>query len=220
MIARPGAALAIVVVAATATAAAAPPVPAEGRLDYVIARNGEPIGSHAIVFRREGQRLVVETKVEIVVKMAMIAVYRFTKTSRETWLGGNIVAYEAQTDDDGKSLTVAARADGGRIVIEGASGDGEAPLGTLVSGYWNIATVRQTRLIDSENGDVVEVEAEGGDEEGLTVGGRKLRAHYWRLKGKLARDLWYGEDGLMLAMRSVASDDSVIETVRVFTAPR
>ena len=82
----------------------AAPALAADRIEMEITRNDEFIGTHSIDFVREGGRLHVDTKVEVAVKMAFVTVYRMLKTSRETWEGDRVVAYDATIDDNGMAF--------------------------------------------------------------------------------------------------------------------
>jgi hypothetical protein len=190
----------------------AAPAPAADRIEMDIIRNDEHIGTHSIDFVREGDRLHVDTKVEVAVKMAFVTVYRMLKTSRETWKEGRVVAYDATVDDNGTVSKIRVRPNGENLVVEGPAGRVTAPLGTMISGYWSDRTVKQKLLVDSSDGVLRRVTVGEPSEETLAAGGRKLEVRRYRMTGDLVRDLWYGPDGRLVKMRETASDGSVIVT--------
>ena len=208
------AALLAIVAVATPAVSAAPPIPKTGKLAYIINRDGAQIGTHVITFEREGDRLFVDTKVDVDVKLAFISLYKFVKRAREVWKDGRVIGYEARVDDNGNIMEARAEANGSKLVLEGPNGKAVAPLGTMISGYWNIATVDQDRLVDSEDARLRKVAFEGGSEQTIEIEGRSVKARYFRVTGALVRELWYDAKGLLLKMRAVASDGSVIETVK------
>jgi hypothetical protein len=191
-------------------AAALPSARADDRIEMTITRDKEPIGTHTVTFAREGDRLHVDTRVEIAVKIAFLTVYRMLKTSRETWEGGRMVAYTATIDDNGTISTVRVRPEAGRLAIDGPEGRVTAPLGTMMSGYWSEKCVTQTLLIDSSDGVLRRVATGKATPEKL--GERGMRTRRYRMTGDLTRDLWYGEDGRLVRVREIASDNSVIVT--------
>jgi hypothetical protein len=191
-----------------------PPVPDSMRLDYVIKRNGDPIGSHVIAFKRDKGDLLVDTTIKVAVRIMFVTVYRYEKTARETWRDGKVVAYRADTNDDGDPIKGRVGLGPKGLVAQGPKGRVIAPSGTMISGYWNIATVKQTALIDSENVTLVPIEVQGGEPANITIGDRKFTTRHFRITGELARDLWYGRDGLLIKMRAIGSDGSVIDTDR------
>ncbi len=190
-----------------------PPVPQSGSLEFDIIRDGDKIGAHRFVFRRRGDVLTVETTVDVAVKFAFITVYRFRKTSRETWRDGRVIAYQAETDDNGTDIRLRVESGPEGMIVHGPKGRDVAPPGTMISGYWNQATMGQHHLIDSEDGTVVPIKVEGVGPAEITIGGFRVRTRYYRITGELARELWYGTDGLLVRMRSIGSDGSVIETI-------
>jgi hypothetical protein len=183
---------------------------AADRIEMTVTRNKEPIGTHTITFAREGDRLHVDTKVEIAVKIAFLTVYRMHKASRETWEGGRMVAYTATIDDNGTISTIRVRPEAGKLAIDGPEGRVMAPLGTMMSGYWSEKCVTQTLLIDSSDGVLRRVATGKATPEKL--GDRGMRTRRYRMTGDLTRDLWYGEDGRLVRVREIASDNSVIVT--------
>lgn len=192
----------------------APPAPSAMRLEYVIKRNGDPIGSHVITFTREDGDLLVDTRIEVAVRILFVTVYRYRKFARETWRGGRVVAYRADTDDDGDTITGRVISGPEGLVAEGPKGKTVAPFGTMISGYWNMATVKQTALIDSEDVTLVPIKVLGGEAAAITIGDRRFETRRYRITGALARELWYGADGLLVKMRAIGSDGSVIDTDR------
>ena len=104
-----------------------------------ITHNDEHIGTHSISFVREGERLHVDTKVEVAVKMAFVTVYRMLKTSRETWERDRVVAYaRALGRGPLEAFALAERAlvravsDAGRAGPRGASGDSQDCLAEIL----------------------------------------------------------------------------------------
>lgn len=202
------------IAAAGFSAVAGPLIPETGKLDYVVNRDGDQIGTHVITFRRKGERLLVDTNVDVAVKLAFITLYRFAKRAREVWKDGRVVGYRVTVNDNGNIIEASAKANGTKLLLDGPNGKAVAPLGTMVSGYWSIDTVTQKALIDSEEGRLRPVEFKGGEEQTIDIKGRSFKARYYRLTGALVREVWYDAKGLLLKMRAIARDGSVIETVK------
>ncbi|NQU69292.1 MAG: hypothetical protein HQ514_02015, partial [Rhodospirillales bacterium] len=100
------------------------------------------------------------------------------------------------------------------LVAEGPKGKTIAPPDAMISGYWNMATVKKTELIDSENAALVPIKVLGGEAVRLAIGDRKYDTRHFRITGELAQELWYGADGLLIKTRAVGSDGSIIDTDR------
>ena len=190
------------------------PVPASKRLDYVINRNGDPIGTHVITFKREKGNLLVDTQVKVAVRMLFVTVYRYEKSARETWRDGRVTAYQADTDDNGDPIKGRVVLTSEGLVAKGPKGKAIVPPGTMISGYWNMATVKQTALIDSKDVTLVPIKVMGGKAVRITIGAQTFETHHYRITGELARELWYDADGLLVKMRAIGSDGSIIDTDR------
>mgnify|MGYP000439326985 CR=1 FL=1 len=187
----------------------------DGKVDYVVKRNGEKIGALKMEFRQEGNRLVVTSDYGIQIRLMSIVLYRYDKRMTETYEDGRLVGYAAKIDDNGGKSSVSAVPDGDGLTIMHRAGTVNAPPGLYPSTYWPPETVNQTRLIDSSDGVLVDVKTEPVAEENLKVDGRTLKAKRYRMTGDLERDLWYAADGgEWLKMRMKASDGSVIEIER------
>jgi hypothetical protein len=116
-------------------------------------RHGSPIGEHRVTFRLDDNRLTVDTRVEIAVKVLFFTVFRFRHEAEEVWQSDRLVSVKSTTDDNGTLLRVSGQAvaDGFRIIGE------DGPF--LASGHlltsnalWDNRVVRENRLIDVQHG--------------------------------------------------------------------
>ena len=181
-------------------------------LSYGIFRNGDEIGSARTTFRREGDRLVVETAIKIVVKIAFVSVYRQEELKREYWRNGVMVEYTADLDKNGEKVSVRAKQNGVSLETQGPAGRTKAPIGLIPSTYWNSDTVRQTRLLDSTTGAVVNVTVSPNGSERIKTGNGAVQARRYRMTGDLDRELWYDESGALVALKfTESSGGSTIE---------
>jgi hypothetical protein len=82
--------------------------------------HGASIGEHRVAFGADGDRLVVDTHVDIAVRVLFFNVFRLTHDAQEIWQSGRLVSVTSTTDRDGTRLQVSgsAVADGFRIVGE------------------------------------------------------------------------------------------------------
>ncbi|CAN0401122.1 unnamed protein product [Discosporangium mesarthrocarpum] len=186
-----------------------------GNVDYVVKRNGGPIGTLKIAFKRDGNRLVATSHYSIKVKLMAIVLYRYDKRMVETYEDGQLIAYSADIDDNGTNSTVQVTRKDGALSIVHPKGTLTAPLGTMPSTYWAPATVAQTRLIDSSDGVFLNVKTVEAATEDLTVDSRTIRAKRYQMSGEAERQLWYdAKSGVWLKMKLKGSDGSTIEIER------
>lgn len=177
---------------AEAALPATPPAPA---LSFRVERAGDPIGTHKVSFTREGDELHVAIDIDLAVSFGPITVFRYTHRNRETWREGKLVALETETNDDGKRYTVSAKAtEDGLEVTSSANGTFMAPADIIPTSYWNPATLRQTQLLDTQKGRILDVEIEEMGAREAEAGGRTVPVEEYRMTGDLKLKLWYSRD--------------------------
>ncbi|MGZ5140732.1 MAG: DUF6134 family protein [Burkholderiales bacterium] len=125
-------------------------------LSFRALRKGSPIGVHTVTFRRDGDRLVVTTHIDISVKVLLFTAFYLKHDAEEIWQAGRLVAVKSTTDDNGTRLQVSgSSADGGFRII-GEDGPFLAPAELLTSNMlWDIRMLSAERLIDVQYGGVI-----------------------------------------------------------------
>lgn len=166
-------------------------------LRFRVLRHGSPVGEHRVTFRPDGDRLTVETRVEIAVKVLFITAFRFRHESEEVWQADRLVAVKSTTDNNGTLREVSghAVADGFRIV--GEDGPFLAAAHLLTSdALWDRRIVREHRLIDVERGgEIGLVTAQLGDEQVDTPQGPLRASRYQMITPYYAGSVSYDADG-------------------------
>ena len=185
--------LSLFVASAPSFACGPPPVErAVYRVDHETFGN---IGRQVLTFSCSGDRLVVDTTVDVAVRTLLFTLYHQEAHYREVWEGDRLVRFESHTDDNGRVLAVSARAVGERIVIDGPNGHSEAPLMAVPDHPWNHDVVGRTLLFDPVDGTFRRVEVTDAGEVPVEVGGRQIMARKYLVSGDLEVELWYDENG-------------------------
>lgn len=196
-----------------ATAAAAETAP-RAPLSFTVLRNGEEVGSHVLRFQANPDHsLQVGVETNVVVKMAMIPVYRFEHHGRETWKDGHLVALNSETDDDGTRHTLSVADRDGALAVTGDGNSARAPQDTMPASLWNAGTVGRGVLLNTLDGHAMTVHIADLGEEKVAVAGHLVPAHHFAMTGDLARELWYDASGTLVQVRFKAKDDSDIRYV-------
>ena len=185
-------------VTATLAALAAPltaALPTSREIAFHILRNGDPIGHHSVTFRRQDGRLLVAIEIDIEVRFAFLTLFRYRHENREAWREGRLVALDSWTDDDGTRYEVTARATPEGVRVEGRHGTFLAPAQVIPTSYWNAATVRQTRLLDTQYGRLVDVAVRPVGEDSVARGGEEVQARKYIVSGDLDLEVWYTPQG-------------------------
>lgn len=174
----------------------AAPAAADTRtLTFDVKRDGASIGTHRVSIGTIGARTDVAIEIDLEVRFAFLTLYRYTHRARETWIGTDLVALDATTDDNGTPTRVAARAVPGGLAVEGSGGSYVAPAGTFPTSYWLREKVRQTRLLDTQSGKIVSVRNAGSDAREVPVDGTVQPVEVHRIDGELVAEVGYAADG-------------------------
>ncbi|MCX7353677.1 MAG: DUF6134 family protein [Alphaproteobacteria bacterium] len=187
--------------------AEAPP----GTYRYKIERSGSVIGTQTLTVGKDGDKVTVSDETAIKVKVAFVTAYTLDHSRRETWQDGKLTALETRLDDNGTKSTLTAKADGDKLAIKGSEGDSTQALGIMPTGYWNVATVKQTKLFDNETGKILNISVSGGEAQKVDLGGgRTIDAKKWQMAGDKKMELWYDSRDVLVKQRFEARDGSVI----------
>jgi hypothetical protein len=195
------------------SAGAQPPAsaqPAAETLQYAIMRKGEQIGTHKVELRRTGKETSVNVETNVEVKVLFVTAYRFQHTATERWMNGHLVALDSETDDNGTQhkLTVALKGAALQVDADGAAAQVDKNI--IPASLWNPELVRQSVMLDTQNGQVMPISVVDGGSEQVTVESGPAMAHHYTIKGKFSQDVWYDSRGRLVQSQLVAKDGSVI----------
>jgi hypothetical protein len=186
------------VTAAPAFACQAPESPAAFIINH---ETYGDIGTHVLNFACEGDDLIVETEVDVKVKVLFVTAYQRQARYREVWRDDRLISYEARTNDGGEVFVTTAWVDGGEMVVDGLKKGVRVPLNTVSSHPWNIDAVDRAIVFGQRDGRIHRVNVETAGEETVRIGGKSINARKYVVRGDLERELLYGPDGTWLQWR-------------------
>lgn len=185
-----------------------------GEWDYVVYRDGSPIGDHSISFTPSGDQLQVAIKTDIAVKVAFITAFRFEHTSHEVWKDGKLQALTASTNDDGKQHEVAVKSspDGLQVTVDGTTGT--RPAETLIHDQWNMDNLTRTTLLSAFDGTDYKVSFSGPSEETLTIGTRTYATRKYASTGDLVRTFWFDDQDRLVRVEFESRGSNVVYEIK------
>lgn len=165
--------------------------------DFSVLRNGDPIGHHIIDIKERGGRKTVDIDILMEVGIGPLILYRYRHRNREIWQDGNFQSFESETDDDGQAYRVTAERRGGIINVTRDRGDDYETddLSLLPTTYWNPETVERKRLINSQDGEIAEVQVRRGAWQLVETASGQVGARRFDVEGDLKLSIWYDRDG-------------------------
>lgn len=191
-------------------AAAGLPVPPSLTLGFRVVRNGRPVGSHRLSFENDDGGLVVRIVVDIALSFGPIPLYRYRHRARERWENGRVVAFEAETNDNGTNSTVAMRPEGDRLLVESSqAGTYLAPARAQPATHWN-RSMLENAFINTQTGEVMRPDIRSAGVEPLPWAPQR-RGERLVLSGDVALETWYDPTPAWVGLRFLGSDGSTIQ---------
>jgi len=171
------------------------------------------IGTHTATFAQQGDDLIVTLKIQLAVKIGGMTLYTFDSSGNEVWRGGHLVAASADTNDNGRLKHVTAHSSGDRLVVDGPRGRVEAaqPVGTV--NFWNFDALSASVLVEPTSGRVYRVEISPAERESIKTMDRIVPARKYDVKGEIAGELWYADDGTWVRMDFVRHGSTLSVTL-------
>jgi hypothetical protein len=158
--------------------------------------HGSSIGEHRVAFRADGDRLVVDTHVDISVRVLFVSLFRLRHEAQEVWQSGRLVSLTSTTERDGTRLQVSgtAAADGFRML--GPDGPFLAAADLLTTNaLWDSRIVDEQRLIDVQySGEIGLVAKLLGEEQVATPQGQVRARRYQMITPHHAGSVFYDGD--------------------------
>jgi hypothetical protein len=179
-------------------------------LMFTAYRNGSFLGTHKIDFSRSEERLVVDIEITFDVKLAFIPLYSYRHWNREIWAGGELLAMETRTNDNGTAFNVKAKQVDDRLVVNGSGGKLDLPVDTLTTSYWSEEAVTAGEWLDTQAGNLVRSIVTKRQPEPVMVEGKAVQAVPYDLEGDITCRLWYA-DGRWVKLAFAGEDGSMID---------
>jgi hypothetical protein len=179
-----------------AAARAAPPAPPGDRLGFDIFRKGSPLGHHVLTFATSANRLTVKVEVSLIYKLLGITLFHYSHHCTEVWDGGEVVALDSRTDDNGTPSQLTARREAAGLVVE-ATGIPRytAPANALPATHWNQREL-DGPWINTQNGKLLYLHVKPAGAETIpAANGRTLNARRFDVSGEVQMEMWYDRIG-------------------------
>ncbi len=196
-------------------ARAAIPVVREWRFDATL--DGRPIGVHTFRVSELDGNVEVDSRARFDVRVLGFSLYSYDHHARETWKDGCLVALDSRTDDNGSTTIVSgARGEEG-FELKRGDATTRLPPCTMTFAYWNPAIRSQSRLLNPQTGEYLDVAVEAAGATNLD--GRQSTRYV--LRGtNLEIELWYGAgDDRWLALESRTSGGGLVSYRNASAAP-
>lgn len=163
------------------------------------------IGYHDFFLKEVENQRLLRSEAYFEYRLLFVRLYGYAHENTETWMGDCLTGIESTTDANGESFEVRGSLQGDRFVLEGSAGEAELPHCSMSFAYWNPAFLQQEQLINTQNGEVLDVEVSEPERVQIEVRGVMQPAmHYQLAAGEMQIELWYSENNEWLALETEA----------------
>lgn len=163
------------------------------------------IGFHNFYLVENGDISQLHSEADFEYKLLFVKLYDYQHENRETWKGNCLQSIESSTDANGKPYAVSGHARSGEFALAGTKGTATLPECVMSFAYWNPAFLKQDRLINTQDGEYLDIEVSPPVLEQKEVRGELRPSYRYSLEaGPLKLDLWYSTDDQWLALESEA----------------
>jgi len=163
------------------------------------------IGYHDFFLQELDNQRKLQSEANFEYRLMFVKLFGYEHQNTETWTGDCLTGIESKTDANGKPFQVSGSLEGDRFVLSGTAGDAELPSCSMTFAYWNPIFLQQDRLINVQNGEVLDIQVSEPELVQLKVRGEMQPA--WRYElgaGEMKIALWYSENHEWLALETDA----------------
>jgi len=177
----------------------------------------DPIGYHyfdVTATKNNKTRIVSEARFDI--EFLFITVYSYSHKNTELWNNNCLFSMDAVTDDNGDDLKVVITSEQSGVKVETNNSTMTADACIRSFAYWNPDLIKYNQLINSQTGEIIDIEYSYMGSEIIQVKNHSISADRIQLKGKdkqgvdIEIDLWYSDNKQWLALRSRLENGSYL----------
>ncbi|MEX2353192.1 MAG: DUF6134 family protein [Gammaproteobacteria bacterium] len=172
---------------------------------FAVLLDGKHVGEHQYTLTVLDDVLEVQSDANMRVRFMFFDAYRYQHNATELWQGDCLQSIEAVTIDNNNPLHVKGERDGNAFYIDATNDvDSELPACVKSFAYWDPDIITADKLLNAQTGKLTTVNIRHNGEDKIKAAGKEWAAQRFTLTGnKLHIDLWYGQQGEWLRLRSL-----------------
>ena len=175
------------------------------KIEFDIYRNNKNIGKHVFSFKKEGDKLAVESEINFQIKKLGVVLYKYNVKGTEYYKDGKLIKFNSKTNQNGKDKYVNLKLENDELVIDGSSFKGKVPSEYLLGTWWNHSIVEASAQISAVSGRIIKQKVTFLGKEKIKFGEKTLNTLHFNFSStdaklgkdkKLNTDVWYDEETL------------------------
>ena len=194
-----------IIVTIALLALSAPVVAGSQEWKFRVYLDDKEIGYHDFTLQELDNQRTMQSEANFEYRLMFVKLYGYEHENTETWTGDCLTGIESRTDANGQPFRVSGSLQGDRFILSGTAGEAELPSCSMTFAYWNPVFLQQDRLINVQNGEVIDVKVSEPELVQLEVRGVLQPAWRYQLgAGEMNIELWYSENHEWLALETDA----------------
>ena len=174
----------------------------------------KPIGYHHFKLTQTGASEQLSTAANLDVEFLMITVFKYRHDNVEHWDNRCLSSITSTTDENGKLFHVDGAVTDRGFRLSTAEGETTLPACISTFAYWDKSFLQHDRLLNSQNGEFMNVETDYLGEHSVKVRETSVAATRYRLSGEdLDIELWYSHNDQWLGLQSTTSSGRLLRYV-------
>ena len=169
--------------------------------EFEIYRNAKKIGFHKLFFKKEDNKIIVNSQIETTIKLGYIPIFKYIHHGEEIWDQNNFIRAKTSTQKNNRYYTFNAVRQGSKIQIESRGKKIFVNGDNLITSYWHQDWLNKKQLIDSQHGKIRFINVEKKEIENISTVYGNISAQRYKVTGRQAKpdgkkinyDIWYDE---------------------------
>ena len=163
------------------------------------------IGYHNFSLQAQEDQLQLQSEAKFEYRLLFVKLFGYEHENIETWDGNCLTEIKSKTDSNGEPFQVNGTLEGESFLLSGSAGESQLPPCSMSFAYWNPDFLEQDRLINVQNGEVLDIEVSEPERVELEVRGVLQPAYRYLLgAGEMKIELWYSVNNEWLALETDA----------------
>jgi len=184
------------------------PVPKDKKATFDIIRKNKIIGSVETNFSEQDNDLIIDTTINIKVKVLFISAYKFFQQYKEIWRNGEFIEFKGYTDfEDEREYFIEGKDIDDKFIATGMDGEIIVDKNIIPLNYWNKEILVQDKIFDTQKGIIRQIDIKKLGKEEIKINNTKLLTDKYLLNAsKNPKDIgpfpeytiWYAENGELI----------------------
>lgn len=179
---------------------------------FDVLRKGDVVGEHVTTFQKQGDEVVVNSRMNIDIMALFFPLYAFEYRSKEVWKGDRLTALDVRVLDGSDKTAFSAKRENELLDVTAPDKPYQVSGSLFTTNHWNSEVVKDRRVLNTLTGNINIVAVKKIGRENVDVVGGTLNATRYDYTGDLKdTSVWYDDQGRWVKLRFKARDGSMID---------